>query len=274
MPPCKQRTYHTPMNPAHPTQRFSSRVENYVQFRPSYPQALLADLESLDALTPDSVVVDVGAGTGLLTKLFLDHGNRVLGVEPNAPMRAAGQAFLKDYPRFTSIDGTAEHTTLPASSFDLVVAGQAFHWFDASRARDEFRRILHLPAWTALIWNERDLAASEFQAGYERLIQTFANDYQQVDHKRITPALLADFFGGPESPDPAAGYRLFRYRNDLRLTPDQVKGRWLSASYAPSPGQPRHQEALAALDTLIAAHLHEGRITFAHETKMYVGPLH
>jgi SAM-dependent methyltransferase len=255
------------MNPTHPTERFSSRVENYVQFRPSYPPALLADLESLDALTPSSVVVDVGAGTGLLTKLFLDHGNRVLGVEPNEPMRKAGQHFLKPYPLFTSINGTAEHTTLPSSSFDLVVAGQAFHWFDRDKARDEFRRILHLPAWVALIWNERDLAASPFQAGYEQLVQTYAHDYHEVDHRRINAAVIADFFGGSDR------FHLFTHQNHQPLTPDQIRGRWLSSSYAPAPGHPRHEESLAALNTLITTHLRGPTLPFAYQTKMYVGTL-
>ena len=256
------------MTPTDPTRRFTSRVDNYVQFRPSYPPAILADLESLDALTPDSVVVDVGSGTGLLTKLFLDHGNRVLGVEPNDAMRSAGQHFLQPYPHFTSVKGTAEHTTLPSASFDLVIAGQAFHWFDREKARGEFRRILHLPAWTALIWNERDLAASEFQAGYEQLVQTYAHDYHEVDHRRMTPEVLSDFFGGPHN------FTLFAHRNDQLLTPDQIRGRWHSSSYAPAPGHPQHDQALAALDQLIAAHLHADRILFAYHTNMYVGRLH
>jgi hypothetical protein len=186
-------------------------------------------------------------------------------------MRAAAQTFLAPFKNFTSIDGTAEHTTLPASSFDLVVAGQAFHWFDRHKAREEFRRILHLPAWTALIWNERDAAASPFQAGYEHLVQTYASDYAEVDHRCITPDLIADFFGGSES---SGRFHRFTHRNDQLLTPNQIRGRWLSSSYAPAPGHPQHDEALAALNTLITTHQQAPTLSFAYQTKLYVGQLH
>src|SRR5438445_10114401 len=113
-----------------PTQRFSSRVHNYVCYRPRYPKELLQVLESVCGLRRDSVIADVGSGTGFLAEIFLAHGNRVFGIEPNGPMREAGERSLTSYPAFTSIDATAEATTLPAHSVDFVAAGQAFHWFD------------------------------------------------------------------------------------------------------------------------------------------------
>src|SRR5690242_5460636 len=112
------------------TKRFSSRVENYVKYRPGYPPALLKLLERECRLTGDSAVVDVGSGTGILTELFLKHGHRVSAIEPNPEMRAAAERALGGHPGFQSIAATAEATTLPAHSMNIIVAGQAFHWFD------------------------------------------------------------------------------------------------------------------------------------------------
>src|SRR5258705_12626233 len=95
-----------------PTQRFSSRVDNYVRFRPGYPDELIDSLRTENGLTEQAVIADVGSGTGKLTELFLRHGNSVFAVEPNQEMREAGERLLAHFPGFTSIHGTAEATTL------------------------------------------------------------------------------------------------------------------------------------------------------------------
>src|SRR5437764_251262 len=112
------------------TARFSDRVENYVRYRPGYPIQVLAMLERQTNLTRNSIIADVGSGTGISSKLFLDHGNMVYGIEPNREMREAAEKLLKGYRNFHSVNGTAESTTLAESSVDFVIAGQAFHWFD------------------------------------------------------------------------------------------------------------------------------------------------
>src|SRR5215211_3769159 len=113
-----------------PTTRFSHRVADYVRTRPGYPTAVLDLLRTETGLTPAAVVADIGSGTGLSAEMFLKNGNAVIGVEPNADMRAAAESLLAGYPNFCSVTGTAENTALPDASVDLVVAGQAFHWFD------------------------------------------------------------------------------------------------------------------------------------------------
>ena len=110
-----------------PTQRFSSRVTNYVKYRPSYPATIIDVLATECGLTPDSITADVGSGTGLLAELFLQAGNRVLGIEPNRAMREAGEQLLRGDNRFVSIAATAEATTLPDHSVDFIAAGQSFH---------------------------------------------------------------------------------------------------------------------------------------------------
>src|ERR1039457_822300 len=151
-----------------PTQRFSSRVEDYIRYRPSYPAEVIAYLERECGLTPQSRVADIGSGTGLLSELFLRFGCEVTGVEPNAEMRAAGERLLAAWLRFPSVNGRAETTTLPDRRAGLVSAGQAFHWFDSDAARAEFLRILEPGGWVALVWNER-LVSEGFLADYEAL---------------------------------------------------------------------------------------------------------
>ena len=143
------------MSSSDPTQRFSSRVENYIRYRPGYPHAIVELLQNECHLTPDSVIADVGCGTGMFARLFLENGNRLFGIEPNAEMRKAGDDFLAGYPKFQSIDGKAETTTLPDRSVDFVTAAQAAHWFHRQDARREFVRILKPGGWAVMVWNER-----------------------------------------------------------------------------------------------------------------------
>jgi SAM-dependent methyltransferase len=118
-----------------PTQRFTNRVDPYVRHRPSYPRAVLDLLEKRCALTSAPVVADVGSGTGIPSELFLENGNRLLGIEPNREMREAAERRLGRHPCFTSVAGAAEATTLDDAAVDFVTAGQAFHWLDTEQAR-------------------------------------------------------------------------------------------------------------------------------------------
>src|ERR1700744_2038625 len=120
------------------TTRFSDRVEDYVKYRPHYPVAVIADLQKTYSFQPDWVVADIGSGTGISTELFLTAGNHVCAGEPNPDMRTKAEELLSGYPGFASIDGTAEATGLPEASVDLIVAGQAFHWFEPAATRREF----------------------------------------------------------------------------------------------------------------------------------------
>src|SRR5262245_50759059 len=122
--------------------RFSNRVANYVKYRPEYPREIVAFLGEACGLKKDSVIADVGCGPGISSKIFLENGNRVLGVEPNEAMRDAAREYLAAYNNFSIIDGRADATTLSDASVDFVIAAQAFHWFEPDATRAEFKRIL------------------------------------------------------------------------------------------------------------------------------------
>src|SRR3954470_12045227 len=115
--------------------RFSVRVADYVKYRPGYPPEVVGFLREEIGLAPSWVVADVGAGTGISAKVFLDAGCEVVGVEPNAEMRAAMVEVLVGNPKFRAVEGAAEGTNLPDGSADLVVCAQAFHWFEVEATR-------------------------------------------------------------------------------------------------------------------------------------------
>src|SRR4028119_2421500 len=121
-----------------PTKRFTDRVANYVAYRPKYPAEVLEFMRAELSLSPSSIIADVGAGTGILTEMFLRNGNTVFAVEPNEAMRAAAENLLGACPKFRGVAGTAEATTLAVRSVDFITAAQAFHWFDAEHTRREF----------------------------------------------------------------------------------------------------------------------------------------
>ncbi len=246
-----------------PTERFSQRVENYVKYRPGYPPELLDCLREHCGLAPEWIVADIGCGTGLLAELFLKNGNRVFGIEPNGEMRTAGETFLKKYEAFTSIAAPAESTTLASNSVDLIVAGQAFHWFDRARARREFERILKSGGWVALIWNER-LTNTPFLAAYEDMLHRYAPEYENVDHRHINDEVIAEFFG-------SAAFQKFVLPNHQDFDYTGLVGRLLSSSFVPLKGQPGHDELLARNEQIFREYASDGRVRFEYETKVYCG---
>jgi SAM-dependent methyltransferase len=247
-----------------PLQRFSSRVENYVKYRPGYPATVVDFLQSHCGLKAEQVIVDVGSGTGKLTKLFLNNGNRVLGVEPNREMREAAERLLKTYPRFESVDATAEATTLAARSVDMITAGQAFHWFDPEKTRAEFARILKPGGWVVLIWNDRKTDASPFLVDYEKLLLTFGTDYQQVNHRNIDAAAIGSFYG-------PGGFKQTTFPNAQIFDFAGLRGRLLSSSYAPEAGDPRHVPMIDALEQLFQKHAAKGTVSLDCDTLVYYG---
>jgi len=255
----------SPSSDRDPTKRFSSRVENYVRFRPGYPKEILAMLKSECGLNSHSVIADIGSGTGKLTELFLENGNSVFGVEPNRDMREAGERFLKAFPNFTSVAASAEETTLANASADFIVAGQAFHWFDRNRCRKEFARILKPGGWVVLVWNDRKTNTTPFLVQYEKLLQTYATDYSKVDHKQIDDAVVREFFGRAPAKKAFPSTQEFDYEG--------LKGRLLSSSYAPEKGQPGHTEMLSELERLFRAHQENGHVEFTYDTVVYYGKL-
>jgi SAM-dependent methyltransferase len=247
------------------TQRFSSRVGNYVRYRPAYPSAVLDLLKNDCGLTAAFVIADVASGTGIFTRMLLENGNRVYGVEPNADMRHAGEEFLGAYPQFTSVAGTAEATTLANHSVDLVTAAQAAHWFDREKARREFNRICRPGGWTVLLWNERRTGSTPFLRAYEQLLVEYGTDYQDVRSERTTQQI--ETFFAPSR----FQVRNFDYHQNFDYP--ALEGRLLSSSYTPQSNDAGYAPMLSELPRIFDAHQIDGRVTFEYDTQVYYGQL-
>lgn len=253
------------MSSTNSTTRFSNRVADYVRYRPGYPAGIIPYLQDAHGLRPGQLVADIGAGTGISTALFLDAGYRVIAVEPNAPMRDKATELLGHTPGFAAQDGAAEATGLSAESVDAIIAGQAFHWFDALKSRAEFRRILKGNGPVVLIWNERK-TASAFEKAYDAFITRHARDYVQVDHRNIDAAHIEAFFK-PQEVD------LKVFPNEQVFDFEGLKGRLLSSSYMPAAGEEGYEAMLAGLQLLYTQHEAGGKIVIAYDTKVYAGRL-
>jgi SAM-dependent methyltransferase len=173
-------------------------------------------------------------------------------------MRNATEELLAAEPRFHSVDGLADSTTLSGHSVDFVTAGQAFHWFEPAGARREFLRILKRGGWLVLVWNERRSGAG-FQADYEDVIRQWAPEKGRIREEAIDAV-----FGGRV-------WRLIELENAQELDREGLQGRMASSSYAPLPGAPGYQELMDELATLFEKHQQQGRVTLLYDTKVYFG---
>jgi SAM-dependent methyltransferase len=244
-----------------PTKRFTNRVENYVKYRPGYPKEMLGLFRDEMGLMPASVLADVGSGTGISARIFLENGNTVYGVEPNDAMRAAAEEFLADYPNFRSIDGRSDATGLATGSVDLVIAAQAFHWFDLGPTREEFRRVLRPGGFIALIWNERQLDSNVFLAEYEQFLLKHASDYRSVRHENTGEEELNEFFRGDFSSR--------AFRNSQVFDFEGLKGRVVSSSYMPAEGDDAYPPMIEDLRDLFAKHRERGKIEILYDTNVH-----
>ena len=247
-------------------QRFSSRVADYVRYRPGYPSGLIDLLGERCGLRPEHKIADIGSGTGLLTKLFLANGNHVFGVEPNQEMRIASEEFLSEFPKFSSVAGSAEATTLPEASVDFVTVAQAFHWFEPVATRREFQRILKPTGWVAVIWNDRRISETVFGGAYEDLLVRYGTDYTRVRDAYPEIQDMENFFG-------KGNFQHGELRNFQEFNFAGLAGRVRSSSYAPKEGDANFAPMMNALRDLFDANQKLGRVRMDYTTQIYTGQL-
>lgn len=246
--------------------RFSNRVENYIKYRPHYPVNVLSFLKEEKIIASPSVIADIGSGTGISTKLFLENENVVFGIEPNKEMREAAEKILNEFQNFKSINGTAEETKLESRSVDVIVAGQAFHWFDKEKCKSEFNRILKPNGTVILMWNDRRITSTPFLLAYENLLQTFGTDYKEVDHKNIDERVFNNFFG-------EGNFKMKSFENYQHHDYHALEGRLLSSSYVPDETHHNYQPMLNALKELFIHYQHNNTVTIEYDTLVYYGKL-
>jgi SAM-dependent methyltransferase len=233
------------------TERFTGRVADYERYRLRYPTDVLRVLRERCGLLDTSVVADVGAGTGMLAELFLENGNRVMAVEPNAEMREACERLRVRYTRLTVVAAAAEATTLVDASVDFVSVGRAWHWFDRERAVVEFRRILRPRGWVVLVTNRRGKDASTEVKAYEEILMEFGTDYRELQSGyRVYDDMASLFAGGVVVRETIGG--------EQRLTLEELLGQTQSLSVAPLPGDAKYAGMQRALRDFFARFERDG----------------
>ncbi len=243
-----------------PKKRFSSRVENYIKYRPSYPQKIIKFLTEKKILNKNIAIADIGSGTGILSELFLKNGNKVYSVEPNPDMRKAAEKLLEKYNNFISIGGSAEKTGLQESSVDLITAAQAFHWFDVEKTKREFKKILKPNGYVVLIWNNRKKSGDNLSSDYEKLVLKYGTDYKEV---RKNEKNVNEFY--------ESNKKVFYNYQDLDY--DGFKGRLLSTSYITLEDNPRFNRMLEELKKIFLTYQKNGTVRLEYNTEVYYGKL-
>jgi SAM-dependent methyltransferase len=246
--------------------RFTGRVEDYRRFRPSYPREILDLLTRDCGLTSSSKIVDVAAGTGLFSELFLENGNAVVAIEPNDEMRAVCQERKAVFPRLTVLSGMAEATGLPSESADFITVAQAMHWFDLKRAREEFARVLRRSGWCVVAYNERRMGGDPFHDGLEKILVNFGADYRRVQRAHLGEEQLRTFF----APFPL---RRRIFPNSQLLDFDALVGRVVSSSYMPTDGQPGYAEMRHAIEQLFHENQRDGQVRLEYDCAISYGQL-
>ncbi|MBP6562120.1 MAG: class I SAM-dependent methyltransferase [Neisseriaceae bacterium] len=244
------------------TQRFGSKVTDYIKYRPGYPNALMAYLATEVGVNEGSVVADIGSGTGIFTALLLAQVKQVYGIEPNDGMRQAAETLLVGAPNWQSIKGSAEATGLPSGSVDVVTMAQAYHWVNRDLGIPEFQRILKPEGKVVLVWNNR-LMDTPFLRAYEQLLQDYSIDYAEVNHQRLSQADLQACFEGPFTKRVFTNQQLFDYAG--------LKGRAMSSSYVPNADSVAFAAFEAALQLAFTTHQRGGKVAFNYDAEVYWG---
>lgn len=242
---------------------FSGKSSSYSRFRPGYPRSLITRLEDMIGMNPLTVVADIGSGTGILSRLFIENGNIVYGVEPNDEMRQLSATSLRAFPEFHAVSGTGEKTGLPGHSIDLVVCGQAFHWLNPDAAREEFRRILVEDGKVALMWNDRVQDENSFNSEYEVICKKYSPKYHSSGSTVMSTDVFGKFFKG--------SYATLELDNYQELSMEGVLGRYLSASYSIGSGHPDYENLVSSLELAFKKYQNNEKVRLKYTTRVFLG---
>jgi SAM-dependent methyltransferase len=232
-------------------EKFSGRVTEYERYRLRYPMAVIEILTARCGLRREDLVADVGAGTGMLSELFLENGNAVVAIEPNDEMRAVCEQLASAWPGLTVRKATAEATGLEDASVNFIAVGRAWHWFDREAAVAEFRRVLKGGGWVGLVSNRRYKDGSAESAAFESILAEFGKRYGDTDRETRQVSEVAPLFRDGVV-----------VREELRgeqvLTLEEFLGQTQSFSAAPLSGDAQYEEMQLALRDFFARFQQDG----------------
>lgn len=244
---------------------FNKKAEIYSKYRPIYSKKCIQFLFDSSIITRKDIIIDIGAGTGILSKPFLEQGNKVFSIEPNTDMRNKCIENLKHYRNFKSINATAENTTLSSHSANAIIAGQAFHWFDSLAFKKECIRILDEKKLVILIWNrkkqncELEIERQKIRAQYCSIFDNYNNNW---DAREESVSIFFDY-----------KYNYKSFTNNLVNTYQEFIGRTFSDSRAPLLGSKEYFQYNNALKSYFDRYSTNGKLIVPNETILFWGYL-
>jgi len=245
-----------------PKERFSARVENYAKYRPTYPKDIINIFTNKYALDYDSIIADIGSGTGIFSRLLLENGFKVFGVEPNQEMKKYAEHNLSKFHGFVSCTGSAEKTTLADNSIDAITVAQAFHWFDVEPTINEFNRILKQNGLVFLIWNDRKVQGSQFLRKYEETLIKYCSEYEEINHKNYSRERIKSIFHGKEIAE-------HHFENHQMLDLQSLFGRLESSSYCPKEKDKIYKPLMESIGELFTEHHDGGQVVIDYDCVLY-----
>lgn len=248
-------------------ERYSSKVEDYAKYRPSFPDEIMTFLYLINIINENSVIADIGSGTGRFTRLLLEKGNMVYGVEQNDEMRAKAEELLSKYDNFISIAGSAEETGLGDESVDLITVAQAFHWFDKKRCLSEFKRIIKDNGKVFILWDDFIEDYNDFSIEYGNVLYKYRNVEPEDKGRRLTrDEMLCGFFKDNK-------YETLSFTHELYQNLESIKGGALSASFTPKPEEENYKPFINELQMLFEKHQKNGKVCTAFRSVCYLGEI-
>jgi SAM-dependent methyltransferase len=242
--------------------RFDGRAADYDLYRERYDaHEILAPLRDWCGLTPEWLIADVGAGTGMLSDVFLANGNRVIAIEPNAEMRAACAHLHATEPKLEIREGAAEATGLGDASVDMVCSGRALHWFHLELAMREFRRVVRPGGWVISVAAGRTDFGREENEAFVRVLEQFSGSTKERLEAYSAYTRMKNFFEGSE-------FHHYERGGELRMDWEHLRGMALSLSHAPRTEDPRFPEFEQTLKDFFGRYQRQGAITW--ETRCWL----
>ena len=243
------------------SEKFTGKADAYSLARPAYPKKFLDDLYEEFGCSTNSVIADIGSGTGKLTRMLLEKGNKVFAIEPNADMREKAESQLNIYKNFYSINACAENTTLSDKSIDFITVAQAFHWFDTQSFKKECSRILKLNGKIMIVYNLRNQEA-ECTKALAALRKKFNAEFKGFSNGISNNECLAFFNNKCD---------IFKCVNDAVFDRQGYINRIMSSSYSLKENDLMFSEYLDDINALFDKFSVNGKITIPTHTVAYIG---
>lgn len=244
-----------------PTTRFKDRVEDYIRYRPSYPDELFVKLSKLGLFKNAEKVADIGAGTGIFTEQLKKYTSKICAIEPNSAMFEAGAALVQN-DDIHWIKAEAESTSLSNNSIDVVFSAQAFHWFDVPKTVVEWKRILKKNGKVVLLWNNRKTDCDRFHKEYEELLKKHCKRYTELTTRYYSKHQLEDIWTCP--------INFLQFENWQKADWTFLKGRLNSSSYVPSQGTPEYSNFINKMHQLYLQNEVDDHVTLLYNTDVFI----